>query len=467
MGKSEREKRAEIARRHYFGTQYDHLKPWDSDELLRKRKPSVQCRITKQVIDTVCAYLFGEGNAPVWDAENETPEIKQRLQEIISFSGIEWKYNQLARQAALTGTVAIAFHQFSNGRMDIEVLHAEHCIPKFGYENRNLAIENNIDFDDLLSLDHYWIENAPNGEKYVHRRTWTLKDLNVYKPRPHSFTNLDDSWVVDQEASVKHNLGFVPVAWIRLIEADGDVDGVPILSSAEFAIEDEINYTLSQLGRAIQYTSEPKTIFTDVDNLDITKLDTGSSKSWRLQSSPITGGKQAKVELLEMSGTGQEKGFEYVDKIRWAIYQAARVVEHNPESFAGVLSGTALKLQLTPMVAMINDVRPQFEKGIGRLLSKMMHVNGFKNVSVIATWPDVVPRTDSDLQMMVSSIIQLLDFNLITERTAVSFIAPFFGIDDVDSYIPQLIRDTMPTQTVDIKEKYKDLFEDPTKDNNS
>jgi hypothetical protein len=461
IGQSDRSKTFDRASKYYWGKQYEHLEPWDSEEelQLREKKPSVRVRLTKQTVDTVTAYLFGEGRAPTWKVEApdteegeqapDTEQINAALQEAIRSSGLGGQYNELGRLACLNGTVGLAFHVFEGGRLDVEVLRLSDAHPTFGRHDRARAIENNIDFDDLLELDEYWrsFQTDPlSGEskEFWHRRRWELNRTVEFVPIDISEIDVLDAdamaaleWVEDEEATVEHELGFVPVEWIKLLEVTNDIDGPPLLDEPEFELEDEVNYTLSQMGRAIRYNGEPKVVFTDVDNMNKEALKTGSQHTWSITSSPSKNA-TAGVELLELNGAGQQVGFEYVDRIRRSLHEVARVVIHDPQSWSGTLSGTALKLMLAPMVALIQDVRPQFEKGIGRLLSKMLRALDVGEFDVTATWPDVVEWTPDDVVQMLTAVQLAFDQGFITRKTAVSMLAAYFNIDDVDAYLEEL-----------------------------
>lgn len=474
LGKSQRSRSFDRASKYYWGRQYDHLEPWDTDDevKLRDKQPAVRVRLTKQVVDTVTAHLFGEGRAPQWkidampgeleDGETENAEglrdANASLQEVVRASSLDDQLNELGRLAGLNGTVGIAFH-LVDGRLDTEVLRLSDATPTFGRDDRARAIERGIDFDDLLELDEYWrsfeVDTVTGEERELWwRRRWELDRTVEFEPIDVSEIDTLDGealaqleWVEDDEATVVHELGFVPVEWIKMLEVTNDIDGPPLVDEAEYALEDEVNYTLSQMGRAIRYNGEPKVVFTDVDNINRDAVKVGSQHTWLVQSNP-TKNSPAGVEMLELSGEGQRVGFEYVEKLRKVLHEIARVVVHDPEQWAGTLSGTALKLMLAPMVALINDVRPQFEKRLSRLLSKMLRALGEGEFTVSATWPPIVESTPVDLIQIVTSVQQAFEGGLITKRTAVSHLAAHFGIDDVDQYLEQLDQETATAGTV-------------------
>jgi hypothetical protein len=60
----------------------------------------------------------------------------------------------------------------------------------------------------------------------------------------------------DDDRSMSHRLGFVPMVWIRNLPGGRGVDGACTFRAAiETGIE--IDYQLSQAGRGLKYSSDP------------------------------------------------------------------------------------------------------------------------------------------------------------------------------------------------------------------
>jgi hypothetical protein len=470
LGYTQRSRRFNRASQYYWGKQYDHLDDWQDDKPLEEKAPKVKMRLTKSAVDQVNAHLFGEGRKPSFEIEslpNEASagdtddeaeegesdeggdeserlsELNQMLTKLEDDSRLRAQLPELGRLGNLHGTVAVGFH-LVDGRFDIEVLHAADAYPTFGYDDRQRAAELGVDFDDLLELDEYWreVDESIDGrETYrLHRRTWGPDRTVEYQPIELEGSEIEDAreldWQVDEGRTVQHDLGFVPVEWIQNIPVAHDWDGRPAVDEAEFELEDEINYTLSQTGRGIRYNQEPQVVFTDVQGLDRGgPVQRGSKETIALESGMES---SASAELLEMDGTGAERALAYVDKLRSFFREVTQTVQHDPEQFAGALSGTALKRLLRPLVALVGLERPQYGEALSRLLEKMLKAETGTWHDVTVAWPEVVELTASEMAQVVKVARDALNAGIVTKRTAVQLIAPLVGIDDVDSYLETL-----------------------------
>ena len=447
LGYTEREARFNTASRYYWGRQYDDLEEWSTEGLpLREKRPSVQIALTKKAVNRINSHLFGEGRQPSWKIEQDEPDLEAELATIINASGIRRRYSELGRLGCLHGTVAIGFYVFEGGRIDTEVINAGKAVPKFGREDRKLAIELDIGFDELLELKEYWRtyrEDEESGETVEtwHRRDWTTIATIEYKKIDGPIENVEQlKWIEDKEASVYHDLGFVPAEWITPLEVSGDIDGAPIVDDPEFKLEDEINYTLSQTGRGIRYNQEPTLVFTGVGNDDDLAIRRGANNTLMVQTDPMReGGQPGDAKLLEMMGNGPTTAMDYVRMVRNMYNEIASVVDHDPAQFVGAASGVALERLLYPMVMLVQNLRPEYEEKIGRLLLKMLRATGKVNVGddirVSAVWPPVVSPTSTDLRDYSASIIQIYELGLIDRRKAIEFLSPFLDIEDVDEFL--------------------------------
>jgi SPP1 Gp6-like portal protein len=451
LGFTERERRFNRASAYYWGRQYEDLEPWSTpDTALRDKRPSVQVGLTKKAVNRVNAHLFGEGHAPGWKIEQEGEDkLEKDLAALIDESGIRRRYSELGRLGCLHGTVAIGFYVFEDGRVDTEIINVGKAKPIFGRDDRKKAIELDVDFDELLELREYWrtfADDEESGERIEtwHRRDWTTDSTLEYFPIEGPVTKPEDlKWEEDEELSVPHGLGFVPAEWITPLEVANDIDGAPIVDEPEFLLEDEVNYTLSQAGRGIRYNQEPTLVFTGVDAEDDCSIVRGGNNTLRVRTDPAReGGQNADAKLLEMTGTGPATAMDYVRLVRNMFNEIVQVVDHDPAQFAGAASGVALERLLYPMVLLVQNLRPDYEEKLGRLLVKMLKATGSvgpsDDIRVSAIWPPVVDSTAVDLREYTAAIIQTYELGLIDRRKAIEFLAPFLDIDDVDEFLNQV-----------------------------
>lgn len=450
VAETQRESRHMRALRRYWGNDYDHLKAWETDAPLDERKPKIIIRVEKMAIDRLNNYLFGRQQAPSFSVSGNdgigiNAERARELSSIVSYlhteSGLEELQVEIGRLGMLKGSVAVGFHfDTASRRFDCELLSTSLSSPTFGRDARARAGELGIGYDDLLELDEMWRVDEVNDEgeevEMIYRRLWTTQATIYYLPlKSEDIESLDSAnWVEDNERSVTHNLGFVPVEWIPNggFVAE-DVDGIAVVGSSEFTIADDLNYTLSQTGRGVRYNQEPKTVFVNVSNInEATTLRTGGGKSSIAVSSDPSSSLSPDVKLLELMGTGQSIAIAYAKEIKAYFFMVCQVVEHDPQQMMGALSGTALERLLQPMLNLVEKFRPSYEKRLSRLLSKMLRASGETNtfVPVDAQWGAFITPTVSDGAQAVMAAITAYDSGLIDLDTAIRSIAPYFNVSD-------------------------------------
>ena len=446
LGYTQREQRANLALLYYWGNQYNHLAPWDTRDLpLREKAPSVRTRINKTAVDTIVSHLFGGKRQPTFRVEGDE-RLDAELQNLVSETNLASVLLGLGRLGALTGTVVLGFHAYQ-GTIDWTVTMGARVQPTFGRDNRARARELNLSFDDLLELDEVWrtyTEDAVGKTVETwHRRTWQVDRTIEYAPIDGPIRRADDlKWVVDNENTVIHDLGFVPAEWIANLPVVDDIDGAPVVDTPEFEIEDEINYTLSQTGRGIRYNQEPTLALLNasLDSSEVIKRGSHHTLSIKPDRA-LPEAVKADAKLLEMEGTGGQLALEYSQKLADFFYQVARVVIHDPDRAGGVLSGVALQRVKEPLLALIDELRPQYGRGLSRALAKALAVKGkarYGTVNVSTSWPQVIEPTLDDGLTLVTLLREARDAGWITRNTALQRLAPYMGIEDVAKYADEL-----------------------------
>lgn len=472
LGGSQRSQEFNRADLYYWGRQFDGLEPWESDAdvPMRERKPSVILRWTKLCVDRVNAHLFGAGRLPAVlvaalgdedltdnagaDALNDAQrtalaDANRQLGALLRHCKMTKHAPEVGRLGLLHGTVGIAFHKLESGRIWLEVLTLADALPVFARDDWQRADELGADEADLLQLDEYWREFVVSGDseevEMLHRRLWTPEGTVYYEPIDASTLTdaaTDKDWKVDKAKSITHNLGFVPVVWIKNIEVTGDIDGAPLVEDAERALEDEVSYTLSQTGRGVRYNQEPLPVFKDVANIDVAGPDfrRGAGRSLSLQSASGSGqgGGNADVTLLEMTGSGIGSAQAYLEVIKKAYFEVLSVVLHDPERWAGASSGVALERLMMPMIALVDRLRSNYGEGLARLAELMLRADGVEGARCMVKWPRVVEPTATDTQAIVFAVRDLYAAKLITLKTAVELLAPFTQVQDPVAYLTEL-----------------------------
>jgi hypothetical protein len=442
---------------------------------MREKQPAILVRLCASAINTVNSYLFGAGRMPQFRVDSlddpdgnripddeidpsdqeEIDNINRAIAEIRKKTKLDQKLLELGRNGLMHGSVGIAGHQLSTGRMWSEVLELSDVKVKFAREDQEVADANNLEDDDIIELDEYWLsaseDLAGNVTYFVNRRFWDVDKTIDYQPADLGDEVPEDldvealSWSVENEAV--HSLGFVPVVWIQNLRVADALDGAPLISEAEQGLEDEYNYTLSQLGIGIRYNQEPQLVFLNVANMPdpnntdqtIPAIRRGSQDSLVIESEGVPNTPPADVRLLEMTGAGQAAAVEYLTMLRQMFSQVTRVIEHDPERAVGALSGVAIERLMQPMVSLVGALRQTYGAGLARWFELMLRVQGIEfagNVNV--HWPEVIQPTAQDLQTIITPLIQLWTNDLIDIETLITILSPFYAVEDVRKYVEKL-----------------------------
>lgn len=488
IGLSARSARFQRASNYYWGQQYDdlpsHFDPDAATLRLRERAPAVQVGLVASAVDTVVGFLFGGQRAPNFyvdslideatgdeitvelgaDAE-EIDRINAEIAKIRRWSGLDKYFREIARLGALHGSVGLAGHVLSddaNSAIWCEVLELADAFPIFGREDRATALASGLQEDDLIQLDEYWaevVEPDVSTEKVtykIHRRLWTLLELVEHEPQPvDTLEGLNVralTWSVDAARSVKHDLGFIPVVWIKNRLVVNAIDGAPILVESDFLTEDEINYTLTQAGRGTRYNCEPQPVFKDCANVlfgDET-VKRGAEESIKIESKPSPA-PEASLTLLEMNGEGIDRAMAYASALRSGFGKKTRVVEHDPEKAVGALSGTAIERLMLPLLSLIDDLRPAYAVGLARWFELMLKaLNEGADYVVKVSWPPIIQPTLEDFALVAGLLPSLRSGAepLITVRQAVQILSSWTGVDDVDAALAELDADAVADGTM-------------------
>ena len=138
----------------------------------------------------------------------------------------------------------------------------------------------------------------------------------------------------------------------------------------------------------------------------------------------------------------------------------ARIVLLDPEKMAAnAQSGKAMEVMHAPMVEFINEVRPWIEKGMKKLLEKIVVTIAILNQSgvetqfttpqgwfpedlnFIVTWPPIFELTIQDMQQILSLATQASTNNIISRETALEWVQSQgvnFGVEDLQAEVQKI-----------------------------
>ncbi len=438
-----RARRLDILRRVLNGTLYEAL-PYDFHEErnasgeyipLRLRRPSVRYAMPRIVTEDSVALLFSEGHFPTVDSPDRA------TRDILSAIFKSCKLNETMIDAAIRGSigsVAILLRVLS-GRPYFSVM-----------ETINLTPAWRPDAPDTLAsvTERYKITGAalfsagysvPDlGANYWFTRRWDEQAELWFIPQPTT-----DAYepLLDEARSVTHNLGFVPIAWVRNLPGaswTGDpADGACTFRAAiETSIE--IDYQLSQAGRGLKYSSDPTLLIKEPAGIEGDLV--------RSAGNALVVSEHGDAKLLEIGGTASSAVVEYVRALREFALESVHGNRADASRLSAATSGRALELMNQGLLWLADNLRVSYGEGALLSLARMVLKAGSKyrlrlgdsllpkldaNAALSLIWPRWYPPTAEDRQHDAQTLATLTSAGLMSTETAVKSLADTYDIEDV------------------------------------
>lgn len=440
------------------GELYDKIPNSFSDEYdssgkyipLYKRRPSIKTPLCKSVVDSSVSLLFGEDHFPEIIADANDDE-KYKLNKI--FDGIKLRETMIS--AALNGSVGsvVLFIRFVNGEPQIEVKGTQYLTAYFNPANptelTSLVEQYKIAGKDLIKMGY---QVADKNTVYWFLREWDDKEERIYHP----FQNGEEP-KVDEEKTIKHDLGKVPAIWIKNLpkvssrgfnETDGDCT---FASAIDFIIE--MDYLLSQGGRGLKYSADPLVVFRVDDELSLANNAIAVSgdvnqtkKIVRSGSNAFVIGKDDDVNLLEISGKAAEAIIAHVRYLRELAMEGIHGNRSHADKISVAHSGAAMSKLDQALLWLVDVLRISYgDNGIVPLIKLLIHashriqimidgesISPIKECKIKLNWPEWDAPSVDEKKKIADTVKSLSDAQIISKKTATTFIADDYNITSVD-----------------------------------
>lgn len=458
---SERTFRLSALRRVLTGKHYDFLEHAFSEEKnpageyipLRQRRPSVRYRLCGTVVDDSVSMLFSEFHFPEIDCKDEN--TRTALQQIIK----DKKLNELMIIAATTGSVgsvAILF-QVIEAKLFFKVMQTEYLTPVFNpkcpddllavieqYKVKGQSLKDSgysIKDDDLMG--DFWFKREWNDKAEV----WFLPKLVSDKA----------DFLIDNDRTIKHDLGFVPLVWIKNLpnaENPDSVDGACTFPDEVIDTSIEIDYLLSQGGRGLKYASDPTLLIKE-------PAMTNSGEMVRGAANALVVSENGDAKLLEINGTATTALIEYVREIRDYAIESAKGNRINPDKINAGQSGKAMELMNQSLIWLADRLRISYgEGGLIDLLNMIVKasqkinlkhkdgssVGALTDEKISLKWSNWYQQNDNDKQTQASTLSTLTDKGIMSKETATKTIAASYDIEDVETELSKINKQPKLTQ---------------------
>jgi hypothetical protein len=451
-----RVRRMNILGRVLNGTMYDvlpyhfHEERGENGEYipLRQRRPSVRYPLCRIVVEDSVSLLFSEGHFPTFDSPDA--RVRQVYADIVK----ECHLNMIMTDAAIRGSVGSValLMRILKGRIFINAMDTIYLTPTWdAYDPNTLSGVNEqykVAGPDLARLG-YELED-PNQVFWFARRWDTEREI-WFQPSPVGQPN---PFTVDHSRTVAHNLGVVPIIWIKNlpgISSTGDsCDGSCSFAAATHT-QVEIDYQLSQVGRGLKYSSDPTLLLKDpaLTDGDIVK---GAGNA-------LIVSEKGDARLLEIGGTACAAVIDYVRNLRELALESIHGNRASPERISAAQSGRALELLNQGLIWLADNLRVTYGEvallQLARLIARATRIYKIQvlgreieaidaGVSLSLKWPRWYPPSADDRQKDAQSLTALVAAGCISRETVLKAISSTYDIEFIQDEAMSILDNTIP-----------------------
>jgi len=429
------------------------------------RRPSVTYRMCQIIVDNSVSLVFGESRFPKISVADDkaTEEILLKLVK-------ECHLDTCMLEAATKGSVGSAaiLVKFDNYCACVQVLNTHNLEPIFENNEmcalKSLRRKLQVKGEVLIAKGHTDIES---DKDYLLIQEWTKEQEIHYLPlRVDKIKNPKDVQLTkDNQRTITHGLGFVPIVWIKNINCNSDsIDGACTFEAA-IGSQIEIDYQLSQAGRALKYSGDPLLIIkhgtsfiSDIDasssGMPVTMEDYNAEQAQIVRSAgnALELDAEGEAKLLEISGDAAKAVLEYVKEIRKYALESVHGNRADPDKLHIGQSGKALEILNQPLIWLAEKLRYTYGN-IGLINVLKMIIKGSKKYPIVIdnerlnlkedlrislVWEDFYNETTQEKQQKANTLKTYKDAGLISTITATRAIANEFSIESVEDEMKQI-----------------------------
>lgn len=424
---------------------------------LRERKPSVRYNLCKIVVEDMTAMVFGEGRFPTVTSEND--DVVQALTDLIKQCALPQVMHEAAWQGSI-GSVAILF-KVLNERPFFDVMPTRFLTPEWKPEAPDELLRvterYKVSGADLLARG-YTVDEGDLRAQFWFQRVWDASAESWFQPIK-SGSGQKLTFQLDEARTVQHELGFVPIVWIKNLPGGDEIDGACTFEGAIEA-QIEIEYQLSQAGRGLKYSSDPLLMIREPAGTDGGNMIRSAGNALI-----VSGGDRdsapGDAKLLEITGSAADAVIGYVRALRELALEVCHGNRSNADKISAAQSGRALEMLHQPLLQQADVLRTSYgDNGLlalMRMVCKASHRVGLKlrgqtlkNLSdegLGLRWPPWFTATEGDLSSQAKTLRSLKEGGLMSRETAVQIAAPAYDIDDAGAELARIEADEANSDT--------------------
>ena len=441
------------------GTIYDCLQYefWqehtDSGEYIpvSKRRPDVRYGLSRLLVEDSISLLFGEGRFP--NVVCADPATVQILKDVVDETGLVEVMAEAAFRGSV-GSVAILMRVLQS-RLFFDVIDTLYLTPTWNPLAPDTLLRVTEQYKlrgDALAQAGYVINKDDLQAQFWFQRVWDENAETWYLPWKVSQDTENATPQIDKARTVQHNLGFVPIVWIKNLPGGDNIDGSCTFRAAidsQIAIE----YQLSQAGRGLKYSSDPTLLI---------KEPATDGTIVRSAANALVVDEGGDAKLLEINGTASAAVIEYVRALREMALETVHGNRSNADKVTAAQSGRALEMMHQPLIWLADKLRTSYGmRGLLPLMrmvvaarakmplklygADMPDLAGAKRLDL--QWPAWFHPTVSDKASNAARVTGLYDNGLLSRETALANIADENTITDIPAELVKIEADTSAKDT--------------------
>ena len=434
-------------RRVLKGEHYDQIPQEFHDEQngadeyvpIRSRRPSVRYPLCRLLVEDSVSMLFSGDHLPTVTCSDEPTQTA--LLQIAK----DCNLSQTLIEAATIGSVGsvVLYLRVLESVVYVDAMPTEYLTPTWNPKAPDQLLKvtekRKVKGKDLRESG-YVINDDDLNTAYWFRREWddvadTWFDPVVVVPEDAKPTTPS----VDPKRTTQHDLGFVPMVWIKNLPGGDQNDGLPTFTPEMVDVQIEIEYLLSQGGRGLKYSADPLLLIKEPAGTD-------SGDIVRSASNALIVAKDGDAKLVEISGSAATAIMEWVRFLRELALEGAHGNRASAEKLSAAQSGKAMELMNQALIWLTDKLRVAYgEIGLLNLYGlivkashkiKLLNRDGSKiaPMSLIdplgLRWPDWYAPTSKDRQEVATTLRILVDAGIMSREKAVETIASLYDIED-------------------------------------
>jgi len=447
---------------------------------IKLRRPTAPYALITVIVNRFTGLLFGETTHPAIRVPG-APDTEDWLFGVSQATRLWAQLNQARAYGGAMGSVGLGL-KFLDGVPAMEVHDPRWSIPTFADQHGPEPVVVRFEKKYQFPQDVF----DPARKRWVTRALWYRRVIDAqrdvtYMEEPVDPAGKLPAWKEDPARTFTHGFGFCPVIWVQNQPVQDSVDGDPDCPPPVYDQSHTIDMLEAQAIKGTLANLDPTLHIADSEETE-NEIKKGSDNAIKTSA-------QGKVSYVEIEGTGPKSGFERAKDIRAQALEVAQCILDNPE-IGDRATATEVVHRFSAMIGKAGVLRAQYgELGVKKWLDMVVRaaraIEGRRFVGpdgrpakqvvrlprkqlqdkdgqvalierrlgppeadgeIELKWPPYFSPMLSDVSAAVQAVSVAVAERLLDREHAVTFLAEYFKIRDVQALLRALEVQDQKTQ---------------------